>query len=311
MPWPTATSDLHWWSARDLASAIRARELSAREVVSWHLDRIATVNPRVNAVVSLRTGAGASRGRGGGSSRAHGRLMISVRCTDCRLRSRTSRTRLGSGRRTARSRLRIMFRMSDSLLVAASASRRARSSSARRTRRSSAQARTRSTTCLARRVTRGRWIVRRVAAAAGPGLRSPPGWCRSRTGPTTEAASATRHRSTTWSASVRRRGSCRTAMTQTSGTRRRVLGPMARTVGDLALMLTAISEPHAHCPLSHGDPASFRRRDPRSARPAAESPGAPTLAGCRSRPEVLAVLDDARDRLRRSRMRGRRTSRLI
>ena len=42
-----------------------------------------------------------------------------------------------------------------------------------------------------------------------------------------------------------------------------VLGPMARTVGDLALMLTAISEPDPHYPLSHGDPASFRGRDPR------------------------------------------------
>lgn len=49
------TSDpLHWWTARALAAAIRDRQLSAREVVSAHLDRIAAVNPRINAIVTLR-----------------------------------------------------------------------------------------------------------------------------------------------------------------------------------------------------------------------------------------------------------------
>jgi amidase len=45
---------LHWWTARALAAAIRRRELSCREVVAWHLDRIAEINPRINAIVSLR-----------------------------------------------------------------------------------------------------------------------------------------------------------------------------------------------------------------------------------------------------------------
>jgi amidase len=45
---------LHWWTARALAAAIRRRELSCREVVAWHLDRIAAINPRLNAIVSLR-----------------------------------------------------------------------------------------------------------------------------------------------------------------------------------------------------------------------------------------------------------------
>ena len=57
---------LYWWTARDLAAAIRRRELSAREVVACHLDRIAEVNPRVNAIVSLRPEealAEAGRGR--------------------------------------------------------------------------------------------------------------------------------------------------------------------------------------------------------------------------------------------------------
>ncbi|WP_432841741.1 amidase family protein [Dactylosporangium sp. CA-092794] len=43
---------LHWWPARELAAAIRRRELSAREVMRAHLDRIAEVNDRIRAVVS-------------------------------------------------------------------------------------------------------------------------------------------------------------------------------------------------------------------------------------------------------------------
>lgn len=46
--------ELHRWTARDLAAAVARRELSAREVVAAHLERIAAVNGQVNAIVSLR-----------------------------------------------------------------------------------------------------------------------------------------------------------------------------------------------------------------------------------------------------------------
>jgi amidase len=52
--------DLHWWSARDLAAAIRARELSAVEVLDHHLDRIDAVDPALNAIV-VRADRGALR----------------------------------------------------------------------------------------------------------------------------------------------------------------------------------------------------------------------------------------------------------
>lgn len=45
---------LHWWHARDLAAAIARRELSAYEVMAAHLDRIEALNPHINAIVSLR-----------------------------------------------------------------------------------------------------------------------------------------------------------------------------------------------------------------------------------------------------------------
>ena len=40
-------------TARAMVAAVAARQISARELVDLHLDRIAAVNPDVNAVVSL------------------------------------------------------------------------------------------------------------------------------------------------------------------------------------------------------------------------------------------------------------------
>jgi amidase len=57
-------SDLHVYStAREMAGAVAAKEISARELLELHLERIAAVNPAVNAVVSLdeeRARAGAA-----------------------------------------------------------------------------------------------------------------------------------------------------------------------------------------------------------------------------------------------------------
>ncbi|MDB4873017.1 MAG: gatA 7, partial [Gemmatimonadales bacterium] len=44
---------LCWWTARDLAKAIRNREASAVEVMRAHLDRISDVNDKVNVIVSM------------------------------------------------------------------------------------------------------------------------------------------------------------------------------------------------------------------------------------------------------------------
>jgi amidase len=48
-----STSDLCFLSAREMASLIRAKKLSAREALRIHLDHIARVNPKVNAIVTL------------------------------------------------------------------------------------------------------------------------------------------------------------------------------------------------------------------------------------------------------------------
>lgn len=49
---PTRTDDLCFMSARHLVGLIKAREVSAREVMSAHLERINRVNPTINALVA-------------------------------------------------------------------------------------------------------------------------------------------------------------------------------------------------------------------------------------------------------------------
>ena len=49
---PTAAVDPCFECARDLARLIRARELSAREVMAAHLARIERINPKINAIVA-------------------------------------------------------------------------------------------------------------------------------------------------------------------------------------------------------------------------------------------------------------------
>jgi aspartyl-tRNA(Asn)/glutamyl-tRNA(Gln) amidotransferase subunit A len=47
------TDPIHYLDATALAELIRTRQLSSREVVQAHLNRISAVNPKINAVVTL------------------------------------------------------------------------------------------------------------------------------------------------------------------------------------------------------------------------------------------------------------------
>ena len=50
---PTDSDPIYFKDATELADLIRTKQLSSREVVQSHLDRIAQVNPKVNAIVTL------------------------------------------------------------------------------------------------------------------------------------------------------------------------------------------------------------------------------------------------------------------
>src|SRR4051794_28408761 len=51
------SSEIFYSDASALAELIRTREISPVEVVQAHLDRIAAVNPSVNAIVTVADGA--------------------------------------------------------------------------------------------------------------------------------------------------------------------------------------------------------------------------------------------------------------
>src|SRR5215218_4925889 len=67
-------------TAREQAAAVRSRDISARELLDLHLDRVADRNPELNAIVSLdeeraRAGAAAAddaTARGDGLGPLHG-----------------------------------------------------------------------------------------------------------------------------------------------------------------------------------------------------------------------------------------------
>src|SRR6266567_977770 len=46
-------SPIYFKDATELATLIRTKQVSSREVVQAHLDRIAAVNPKINAIVTL------------------------------------------------------------------------------------------------------------------------------------------------------------------------------------------------------------------------------------------------------------------
>src|SRR5256885_270950 len=47
------TNAIYYKDATELAALIRTKQLSSREVVQAHLDRIGAVNPKINALVTL------------------------------------------------------------------------------------------------------------------------------------------------------------------------------------------------------------------------------------------------------------------
>jgi amidase len=52
-PQPPSDSSICFMSAIEMARLIRAKKLSAREVLAAHLKQIERVNPKVNAIVTL------------------------------------------------------------------------------------------------------------------------------------------------------------------------------------------------------------------------------------------------------------------
>jgi amidase len=288
-----ATAPLHWWTARDLAAAIRRRELSAREVVAWHLDRIEDVNPRINAIVSLAPEAAlaaaeaADRRAGAGEpvGPLHG-LPIAIKDLEDTAGMRTTYGCAAFAEHVPDA---------DSLLV-----KRLRAAGAivigkTNTPEFGVGSHTFNAVFGA---TRNPWALDRSAGGSSGGA-----------GAALAAGLVPIADGSDHGGSIRNPASFNNVvglrptpgLVPDSGTSdvwdtASVVGPLARTVGDLALMLTAISAPDSHSPLSHGDPAAF------AGELGGELSGlrvawCPDLGGLPIEPAVLGVLDGARDRL--------------
>lgn len=67
--------ELRWISTRELASRIAAKEISAREALRDHLDRIDAVNPIINAVVTRDDDASFARAEAADAAQARGESL--------------------------------------------------------------------------------------------------------------------------------------------------------------------------------------------------------------------------------------------
>ncbi len=288
-----AATPLHWWTARDLAGSIRRRELSAREVVAWHLDRIAEVNPQINAIVSLRPEAALADADAADRRAANGEplgplhgLPIAIKDLEDTAGIRTTYGSVAFAQHVP---------TADSLVVARLKAAGAIVIGKTNTPEFGVGSHTFNEVFGA---TRNPWAPDRSAggSSGGAGAALAAGLI--------PIADGSDH-----GGSIRNPASFNNVvglrptpgLVPDSGAgdvwdTASVVGPLARTVGDLALMLTAISAPDADSPLSYGDPAAFGGEltgDLAGLRVA----WCPDLGGLPIEPEVMAVLDDARGRL--------------
>jgi len=72
---PSNGTELYYRSATDLSAMLRAKEVSAREVVTAHLERIEAVNPAVNAIVTHTPELALEQADRADQAAAHGRLL--------------------------------------------------------------------------------------------------------------------------------------------------------------------------------------------------------------------------------------------
>jgi amidase len=285
--------ELHWRTARGLARAIRDRELSAREVVTAHLDRIARVNPCLNAIVTLdaeralaeASAADARSARGEPLGALHG-LPVAVKDLEDTAGMRTT---YGSP----------MFAdhvpVADTLMVA-----RLRAAGA---------------------IVVGKTNTPEFGVGShtfnevfGP-TRNPWAPDRSAGGSSGGAGAALAAGLVPLADGSDHGGSIRnpSSFNNVVGLRptpelvpspepgevwdpSAVLGPMARSVGDLSLMLAAIAGPDYRVPLSHGDPDSFLLAPEPSELRGLRIGWWPDVGGLPIEPEVAAVMEQARER---------------
>jgi amidase len=283
---------LHWWTARALAAAIRRRELSCREVVSAHLDRIATTNPQINAIVSLRPEQAlrdadrADRAVGAGEAVGplHG-LPIAIKDLEdtAGIRTTYGSTLFAEHVPAADSLLAARLRTAGAIVVGKTNTPEFGAGS--------------HTFNQVFGVTRNPWALERSAGGSSGGA-----------GAALAAGMLPIADGSDYGGSIRNPASFNNVvgLRPTPGLvphggedvweAASVAGPMARTVGDLALMLSAIARPDPRSPLSYMGRPSFDGELAGSLS-GVRIGWCPGLGGLPLEPDVISVLTEARARL--------------
>ena len=289
-----ASEPLHYWTARALTAAIRRRELSAREVVAHHLERIEAVNPRINAVVSLVPEQALAQAEAADRRVAAGEPLGPLHGLPVAIKDLEDTagivTTYGSPAFAGH------IPEADSLIV-----RRLRAAGAivvgkTNTPEFGVGSHTFNAVF---GTTRNPWAPGRSAGGSSGGA-----------GAALAAGMLPIADGSDFGGSIRNPASFNNVvgLRPTPGlvpddtpagdvwNIAAVLGPMARTVGDLALMLEAIAGPAPGLPLSHGDPGAFAG-EPVGEVGALRIAWCPDVGGLPIDPQVAAALDGARTRL--------------
>ena len=255
-------------TARSQAEAVRRRDISARELLELHLARIGERNRELNAIVSLdeeraRAGAAAADehlARGGRSDR----------CTGCRSPSRTPTPSPAGARPTAHRSTPTTCPTPTTWSSSGSAHAGVVLVGKTNVPEFAAGSHTFNRGLRHHPATRSTRPGRPAGPAAVRPARWPRAWCRSPRAATWAAACATRRRSAGSSGSGPSLGRVPTWPAANQWETTSVGGPMARTVGDVALLLSVIAGPDPRVPLALGDPgAAFASAARRHARRAA------------------------------------------
>ena len=285
------SSSLAFSTARSLADAIAVRELSAEEVVTAHLERVAQVNPALNAIVTLdpdralaaAAAADATLGRGEPLGPLHG-LPIAVKDLEDTAGMRTT---YGSR----------MFAdhvpQADSLIVS-----RLRAAGA---------------IVIGKTNAPEFGIGSHTFNAVFGATRNPWAPDRSAGGSSGGAGAALAARLVPLADGSDHGGSIRNpssfnnvvglrptpglvpALGEDAWSPEAVHGPMARTVGDLALMLEAIAGPEPGAALSFGDPGAFADFAPAPSLAGIRVAWLPDVGGLPVAPAVARVIAGARE----------------
>jgi amidase len=285
-------SELHWWTARALIAAIRRRELSCREVVAWHLERIAAINPRINAIVSLRPEAALDAADRADHALAKGEevgplhgLPIAIKDLEdtAGIRTTYGSTLFAEHIPTADGPLAARLRAAGAIVIGKT-----------NTPEFGAGSHTFNDVFGA---TRNPWALGRSAGGSSGGA-----------GAALAAGLVPIADGSDYGGSIRNPASFNNVVglrptpglvphgTEDVWDPAGVVGPMARTVGDLALMLTAIAKPDRHSPLSYLGRPSFDGELAGSLS-GARIGWCPDLGNLPLEPEVMGVLAEAREQL--------------